>query len=248
MKATQAQRTGTIHYYFLKRMDKKDGVYIDVSDEVVNSTSHRLELLCRTLAATDDRLARLVRELDFCANIPEMTFFLSLTSMCKNITHLHLRGPIAYKLQPEAVSTKNAIKEMTSLRLLVHDGVFPWFTVADVPHILASCTQMYSLSLRLTKWEPKEEYGFRSLEFPQLRELQFVPSAVYMQRFNPDVFSSSFHTSLDLIALSTLSLYNLTSFSALVTHDDTTLPPLKKCLTSWAQSLTHLSLHCNKKF
>lgn len=153
-----------------------------------------------------------MRELDFCVNTPEVPYFLSLASTCRNIKHLYLRGLEEYSAHSEAVSVRNAIEEISCLKLLAHDGVFPWFTIADVIHILSNCLRLYSLSMRLTDRGSDEGFEYRSLEFPQLRELRFVSFTTYMQ-FRGS-FTSSCTAPSDLIARSAISFPNLTSFNA----------------------------------
>lgn len=237
--------TGSIRFYYSKKENQKDGISIDIDNEAGVTKTRRLKLLCRTLAADNGRLAALAQELDFCINASEAKLLISVSSICRNVTHLYLRGPVGQIPSPEAATVKTAIKEMTNLELLASEGVFPWFTVADVAHILSNCPRIYSLTLRLTYREPDEEDGSRTLRFPQLRELRFVPFTITIVPV--ESYSTSFPSSSDFITLSALSFPNLTAFSAHLVLDDIALAPLKKCLSAWAPNLAELSLHAHKR-
>lgn len=86
--------------------NQRDGVYIKIADEAEIANKNRLELLYRTLSADDCRLAAIVHELDYCVNTSEMKFFLSITSTCKSVTHLYLRGPEGRNSSFEAAAIK----------------------------------------------------------------------------------------------------------------------------------------------
>lgn len=234
--------TGRTLYYYSKKRNQNDGASIDIVDKDGVTTSDRLEMLCQTLAANDNRLAALVRELNICVNIPEMKYFLSIANNCRNTTQLYFRGPEDHETsyRPEAAAVKDAIKESANLEFLAHEGDFPGFTMADVAHILSTCPRIWNLSLRLVKRETGEDVEYRALEFPQLRKLQFVPYTVTIVPVMS--YSMSFPGSSDLLALSTLSFPNLIAFSAHTVLDGATLPPMKRCLRAWAPKLAHLTL------
>lgn len=141
----------SVYYCFLGKQDQKDGIAIDIVEESGRKKARRLELLCRTLEAESCYLVGLVRELDFCSNMSEMPYFFAITIICKNITQLYLRGPDESNAMFKAPYLKSVIKETKSRKVLVHDGVFPCFTITDIAKILANCPLVYSLSLRLTK-------------------------------------------------------------------------------------------------
>lgn len=247
-------RMRTILYYPTENEDRKgdqiDGALINVVDAAGHAQHWHLESLRRTLAANENRLATYVQELDFCVNIPQMNDFIFIANLCKHITHLYLRGPgeRSSNHNSEAVSAvaKDAIKQLTGLRVLSHNGFPPRFTMSDAVDILSNCPQLYSLSLQLTKSESNGGHTSSNQaclprEFPNLHELRFVPFD--FSRDPRDSRKVSFPSSDNVVALSVLSFPNLTTFSAWIHVTDAALTPLKRCLTAWAPTLTHLTLH-----
>lgn len=248
-----------LHFYPKRNKQKgvqKDGVSIDILDEAGNVKRRQLDLLCCALAADNDRSADFVRELDFCVNVSEMPTFVTIASMCRNVTHLYLRGPQDDKrtqsYKSRADSVKDAVKQMASLQLFSHRGAFPRFNISDVIDILVNCPRLCSLTLMLTNEgsiakADETQFHIPCSDFPNLRELRFVPYRLPVDmRFRMVVSherATSFPTPADVVTLSSLSFPNLTTFSAWANTEDPVLEPLKQCLTAWAPTLTHLTLH-----
>lgn len=247
----------TVCYYLPGNVDQKHGVSIDIVDETGTYTHHhRLDLLCRTLAADNKRLTAHVREIDFCANVPNMTAFVSIANMCRDVTHLRLRGPDDSfapndNFRTISLGVKDAIKHMARLQIFAHEGIFPKITLSDVIDILSDCPQLSSLTLRLTNSDssdssdsPARDDGCQThpiREFPQVRKLKFVAEKTHKQAKLP---KDSLPTSVDGDILSALSFPNLTTFGACANLDDASVrASLIRCLIAWAPTLTHLTLY-----
>lgn len=118
-------------YYYLMNDDQKHGVSLEKEDKGNGKTWVQLDLLCRTLSESNGHLASYVQKIDFCAKVKGYTYFLPIAYLCRNVTHLCLRGQLEHDNSLHS-SVKMAVKSLSSLRVLQSEGFFPGFSMPDV--------------------------------------------------------------------------------------------------------------------
>lgn len=237
-------------YYYLMNDDQKHGVSLEKEDKGNGKTWVQLDLLCRTLSESNGHLASYVQKIDFCAKVKGYTYFLPIAYLCRNVTHLCLRGQLEHDNSLHS-SVKMAVKSLSSLRVLQSEGFFPGFSMPDVVSVLAGCPNIRSITVGLVA--PIDSSGSESpiveasrpfRKFPKLQELCFLPSHVVPKAggHRRETTGISFPTPNDAPLLSELSLPNLVSFSAWMHEEADSLTSIKKCLVAWAPHLKQLTL------